>query len=378
MRSLCFALGLGLGMAALSSCTDRAPNDTASFKECTVACSVDFPRDQVVWVVPWGLPTSTFCSGETGQCEVLAERCVEGWCYVPAGTFQAGVTKFDEGRSMLSPARHTAIVKRAFWAQQRETTNAEWKEVMGATVSPSLLRACGDDCPVADMNVFDVAEFANRLSVRAGLEPCYEPVHCGAPDPQTQAKRQCSAIRFPHPDCNGYRLPTEVEWELAARAGSSGCWANGEVAYPYGHCRDGAELPLVKHAWFCGNSHVDYEGCLDLSHQGGDAGTCMGVHPVGTTQPNRLGLYDTAGNVMEMTGTVREPNDPGPMEGARVVNPGHEPIIVPTDAVRMRGGGFPTRAGYTCACESIAGHAYQPNDFGFVGFRLVRLATEAP
>jgi formylglycine-generating enzyme required for sulfatase activity len=131
---------------------------------------------------------------------------------------------------------------------------------------------------VEQVSWYDALEFCNKLSKLEALEPCYTIV---ATD--VAWKR----------DCNGYRLPTESEWEYAARAGTTTALPNGELSVI--DCRRDPKLDDV--AWYCANSTVTYKGCLDIAGWGGPK--CAGPHPVARKQPNAWGLYDMHGNVME-------------------------------------------------------------------------------
>ena len=106
-------------------------------------------------------------------------------------------------------------------------------------------------------------EFCNRLSKRAGLVPCYRF------DAPGRAEWDQAA--------DGYRLPTEAEWEYACRAGSQARYSFGDD-----------ERQLAKHAWYAANS-----GKVP--------------HPVGQKEPNRWGLHDMHGNVWEWCWSDYEP-----------------------------------------------------------------------
>ena len=133
--------------------------------------------------------------------------------------------------------------------QTTEVTQAQWLEVMGTA------HENGDcaQCPVERVSWEEAASFVNKMSEDEGLPPCF-------------GERGDVIGGESVYECSGYRLPTEAEWEYAARAGST--------ASRYG------ELDDV--AWYYENS--------------GDR-----AHPVGQKQPNAWGLYDIYGNVWEWT-----------------------------------------------------------------------------
>ena len=168
---------------------------------------------------------------------------------VPAGEFQMGSTS-EEASSDEQPVTRVRI-SRAFWLGRYEVTQAEWEAVMGS--NPSGFDECGPDCPVENVSWNDVQEFIRRLNATVGEER--------------------------------YRLPTEAEWEYAARAETSGD--------RYGN--------LDAIAWYDGNS--------------GDRPL-----PVGQKAPNAWGLHDMLGNVWEWVqdwhggypgGAVTDPRGPG-------------------------------------------------------------------
>ncbi len=172
---------------------------------------------------------------------------------IPAGSFPMGCTKGAGECEEDEKPPHTVTLSRSYLLGETEVTQGQWKAVMGS--NPSHFSACGLDCPVEKVSWLDAVTFANALSKKEGLESCY-----------TVAGE---SVTWPKGlSCTGYRLPTEAEWEYAARAGR-------EIAYA-----GGTEVGAV--AWYEDNS-------------GGK------THPVGEMRPNGWGLHDMSGNVWEWT-----------------------------------------------------------------------------
>jgi formylglycine-generating enzyme required for sulfatase activity len=153
---------------------------------------------------------------------------------------------------------HPVTITRGFSIGVSEVTQGLWTEVMGS--NPSEFQACGAECPVESVTWCDAVTFANALSTREGLRLAYT----GAEACEVTKGVSVSWDRA----ADGYRLPTEAEWELAARAGGSTRFAGGEDADAV--------------AWHKGNSDEQ-------------------PHPVCTKAPNAWGLCDMSGNLWEWT-----------------------------------------------------------------------------
>jgi len=160
---------------------------------------------------------------------------------IPGGTFTMG----DENEVDAPP--HDVFVS-PFLMDKCLVTQNEYQRVMGKNPA----RWKGGDNPVEQVRWSDAVRYCNALSKLEGLEPCYD---LNAWECNFQA--------------NGYRLPTEAEWEYACRAQS-------KTAYSFGD----TEAKLKDYAWFEDNS-------------------ASKPHPVGKKQPNAFGLYDMHGNVWE-------------------------------------------------------------------------------
>jgi formylglycine-generating enzyme required for sulfatase activity len=261
--------------------------------------------------------------------------------------------------------RHPVVLTRSFEIMQTEVTHHDWLKVMGTTTVPTPYPACGPDCPVSMATFFDVLTFANRLSEKNGQQPCYKLEDCN--DPSEGWKLECKRAIFAGPDCEGYRLPSEAEFELAAGAGVTSCYPNGCALWGSSNCDPLEDISRM--AWFCGNSEVSYEGCKDCSSIGYTelkGASCCGPHPVGQKEPNAFGLYDIMGNVAEFTGTIMA----GHPEGL-VVDPGFDTII--DQPVVYKGTSMSAMSTMLCVGNRNGVRLdFKGVHAGVVGFRLVR------
>lgn len=226
---------------------------------------------------------------------------------VPAGTFQTG--KFGKQRQ--------TTINKPFYIQKTHVTQGQWKKVMED--NPSFFKNGGDDCPVENVSWNDVQKFIIKLNNMEGTDK--------------------------------YRLPTESQWEYAARSG-------GKLEDYAGTL---SESELGDYAWYYVNS-------------GGE------THPVGQKKPNGLGLYDMSGNVWQWVADWYRPDYYSQLQdnGSIAIDP-HGPSgsfdpQEPGVAKRVQKGGS-----YLCTdqyCERYIAGARGKGDpdtgTNHLGFRCVR------
>ena len=242
---------------------------------------------------------------------------------VPAGWFMMGS---DEGEPDERPARKVWLD--AFLIDRFEVTQEQFRK-LATRDDPSLFK--GDGHPVENLTWPAVALWCNARSRAEGLDPCYD-----------EGTGECNF------EADGYRLPTEAEWEYACRAGSD---------TPYSFGRDARHLG--DYAWFRDNSRKK-------------------THPVGTKRPNPWGIHDLCGNVAEWCNDVY---DAATYRNAPARNPRGAADHAPPRLV-VRGGAWNASAD---ACRSARRAHEDPGQIlgcfsrGDVGFRCVRrVPAEAP
>jgi formylglycine-generating enzyme required for sulfatase activity len=253
------------------------------------------------------VPTWTLTAAAAGPAAASSN-----FVYIAPGAFIMGSPIDEEGR-YPDETQHQVTLTRGFYLQTTEVTQAEWQRVMGN--NPSACMSCGSSCPVESVTWLQAVLYANALSRLEGFAECYD----------NSGNVMGSGNIY---DCAGYRLPTEAEWEYAARAGTT--------ASRYG--------ALERVAWYEGD-------------------TWSGPHAVGMLEPNAWGLYDMLGNVWEWTHDWYAPYD-----GAAI-----DPVGAASGSNRvLRGGGWCFDAqGVRAAMRCSVSPADRYDD---LGFRVVRTA----
>jgi len=308
----------------------------------------------------WTDWTQVPATGGVTTVQIFSLNPPPGMVLIPAGTFAMG-DNLDG--SLPAQPLHTNYIS-AFYMDRYETTKALWDQVYqwatnhGYSFLALVPGAKGTNDPVYSVNWYNHVKWCNARSEMEGLAPCYYTT----PD-QTNVLRTGSLVlsnACVKWTASGYRLPTEAEWEKAARGCLSG------QRFPWGN--------TISHSqanYYASPGSIAY----DVSPTPGyhpmfDVNGIPYTSPVGYFGPNAYGLYDMAGNLWEwcwdaydVYSSQTQTDPPGPGIGYAAAD-------IPMARV-LRGGAWGANASYS-RCADRANNA-PGNATTSIGARCVRL-----
>lgn len=247
---------------------------------------------------------------------------------IPAGQWRIGSLESEPGRYGDETLHQVKLS--SFWMDTVEITRSEFSHLLG--FEPSQC-SCRGNCPVDNVTWFDAIAFCNARSRSQARDTVYRYVHASRDaSGHFIDLEQVSA----NPDADGFRLPTEAQWEVAARAGAGTPWGWGIDS-----------TPATSFSWFAWNSSST-------------------SHAVGTLAANAWGFHDLQGNVWEWTWDWYNGYD---------TLDSLDPSGSSTGDMRCyRGGGWESPANHLrSALRNGAAPTYRDPS---LGFRCVRRATE--
>jgi formylglycine-generating enzyme required for sulfatase activity len=254
---------------------------------------------------------------------------------IPGGKFYMGSHDSDQYLRNNEHPQHRVMIPGNFFIGVYPVTQKQFLDLMA--FNPSLTVE-NENCPVDGVSWYSAVEFCNKMSEAESLQPYYD-----LKAVRRRANNSLEGAEVTILGGDGYRLPTEAEWEYACRAGSITPWCFGDQVLDVGH-----------YAWYYDNSSME-------------------SHPVGLRKPNSWGLFDMHGNVMEwcydwygetyyqqcVDGAEETENPTGPAEGITKV---------------LRGGAWQFGAEATrCAYRNSSVPAAMS---GVIGFRVCRKASD--
>jgi len=285
---------------------DEIEKDLALYKKIA-----DLPSSKDIVPKTWKNLTTKYASSgegilnlEIGYVRMLRMMLLEPLEFVPVkgGCFDMGDT-YGDGGGDEQPVHRVCVDDYAIG--RFEVTQAQWEAVMGS--NPSTFPQCGRNCPVESVSWNAVQEFISTLNAITG---------------------------------GNYRLPTEAEWEYAARSGGRKEKYSGTSK----------EADLGDYAWFGSNSDSQ-------------------THPVGQKKPNSLGIYDMSGNVWEWVEDIYS-------DTAYCSHDKENPVLMEGSANRVnRGGSWSFEA--SSLRTALRSYVYPGISSYYVGFRLVKTNSSA-
>ncbi len=285
-------------------------------------------------------------NGSLSESEIQTLYSEGGWTNVPnsdmilipSGSFQMGNT-LGGGESDELPVHNVQLD--AFFIGEYEVSQQEWVSIMGN--NPASVYGVGDFYPIYNINWYAILKYCNLCSLNDNLTPVYS--INGTTDPSswgsvpTSSNSTWDAVTC-NWNANGYRLPTEAEWEYAARG------AQNTPDYIYAGSNSIGEV-----AWYTGNSG-------NLTHPAGDD-----LNPVMYSEGGAV--YNLSGNIWEWCwdwygaySSEQQDNPTGPINGSGRIH---------------RGGAFWSDSGNCRLTKRYGGSPYET--YTNIGFRLARNAN---